>query len=225
VLRALGEGRTLASAFKAYRIVSATGAVAASTAADLALAWRPPGSAWSVLERLELRGERADPGFDDANALGVPAAGSSAQTTRRIVNDLALHWRSGPEGGAHRVEASLYHGAKYVRGRYADETYDGFIDVMGFDLRRDLGQRFDLGVAGSVQHAWTAGAWAWSGGPSLGVSPGAGWWISAGWNVAGYRDRDFDADRYTRAGPYVTLRFKFDRDTAAALLRPLGSRR
>jgi hypothetical protein len=35
-------------------------------------------------------------------------------------------------------------------------------------------------------------------------------WVSAGYNIGGYRDRDFSADRYTRKGPYVTMRVKFD---------------
>ena len=48
---------------------------------------------------------------------------------------------------------------------------------------------------------------------------------SAGFNLAGYRDRDFAADRYTRAGPYVTMRLKFDQGSIARAGRAvLGSR-
>jgi hypothetical protein len=31
-----------------------------------------------------------------------------------------------------------------------------------------------------------------------------------GWNIAGFHDRDFEEARYTRSGPYVTMRLKFD---------------
>ena len=220
-LRALGEGKTLASSVKAYRVSQAGGAKADYAAADLALAWRPLDSRWSVLERLSVRHERADSGFTDSNVLGVPAYGGGQQITSRIVNNLALNYRTGAEGLGHGTEATVYYGAKYVDGRYADDRFDGFIDVTGFDLRRDIGTRFDIGVAGSVQHAWNGGVWSFSGGPSVGASPAKNVWISAGYNIAGYRDRDFEDDRYTRQGPYVTMRLKFDQFSLAGATRAL----
>jgi uncharacterized repeat protein (TIGR01451 family) len=225
VLRTLGEGRTLAASFKGYDVVDKAGKVASYATADVALAWRPLDSRWSFLERAELRHERADTGFDDSNVLGVPAGGNQDQVTTRAINNIALNYRTGPEGLAHGWEATLYYGAKYVQGRFADDVYDGFIDVTGFELRRDFGRRFDIGVQGSVQHAWTDGAVSFSGGPSAGVSPGRNLWISAGYNIAGYRDRDFEADRYTRAGPYVTMRFKFDQQTIGTAAQALLGRK
>jgi uncharacterized repeat protein (TIGR01451 family) len=225
-LRTLGQGKTLASSVKAYTIKDKTGAVATYATADVALAFRPLDSRWSVLERLELRHESADAGFSDSNSLGVPAYGGGDQVTSRIINNLAVNYRTGPEGLGHGTEATLYYGAKYVAGRFADDTYDGYIDVTGFELRQDVGTRFDIGVSGSVQHAWERGAWSWSGGPSVGVSPAQNTWISAGYNLSGYRDRDFEDDRYTRQGPYVTMRLKFDQTTIGGATRALfGGRR
>ena len=220
-LRTLGEGKTIASSLRAYSLKDRTGAVAASAAADLALALRPLDSRWSLLERLELRHERADAGFTDTNVLGVPAYGGGDQVTTRVINNLALNYRTGPEGLGHGTEATLYYGAKYVQGRFADDVYDGYIDVAGGELRQDIGTRFDIGVQGSIQHAWTRGVWSWSGGPSAGVSPAANVWLSAGYNVAGYRDRDFDDDRYTRQGPYLTMRLKFDQASLGGATRAL----
>jgi uncharacterized repeat protein (TIGR01451 family) len=225
ILRSLGEGSTLAGAFRGYRVTDRTGATADHVAADLALALRPLDSRWSLLERLELRRERADAGITGGNVLGVPAYAGLGQATTRAINNVALNYRSGPEGAGHGTEAALYYGAKYVRGRYADDLYAGFIDVAGFELRQDVGQRLDVGVQGSVQHAWSGrGAWAWSGGPSLGASPAGNVWITAGYNVAGYRDRDFAADRYTRKGPYLTMRVKFDQTGLGAAARDLFGR-
>jgi hypothetical protein len=217
-LRTLGQGKTLASSIKGYTIKDKTGVVATYATADTALAFRPLDSRWSVLERLELRHESADAGFSDSNSLGVPAYGGGDQVTSRIINNLAVNYRTGPEGLGHGTEATLYYGAKYVAGRFADDTYDGYIDVTGFELRHDVGTRFDIGVSGSVQHAWSRAAWSWSGGPSVGVSPAQNTWISAGYNVSGYRDRDFEDDRYTRQGPYVTMRLKFDQTTLGPAL-------
>ncbi len=224
LLRTLGEGKTIASSLRAFRTRDRSGASATQASADLALAWRPLDSRWSLLERLEFRHESADGAFDDGNVLGVPAYGAGDQVTSRVINNLAVNYRSGPEGLGHGFEGTLYYGAKYVAGRYADDTYDGFIDVVGFDLRQDLGRRFDVGIAGSVQHAWSDGVWSWSGGPSLGASPAGNLWISAGYNIAGYRDRDFEADRYTRQGPYVTMRLKFDQLSLGGATRALFGR-
>lgn len=220
-LRSLGEGQTLASSLRAYRVRDRGGAAATYASADLALALRPFDSRWSILERFELRHESADAGFTDSNALGVPAYGAGDQVTSRAINNLALNYRTGAEGRGHGFEATVYYGSKYVRGRFADDVYTGYIDATGFELRQDLGPRFDIGVQGSVQHAWKRGAVAFSGGPSLGFSPGQNVWITAGYNVAGYRDRDFEDDRYTRSGPYVTMRLKFDQRTIGNARRAL----
>ena len=225
MLRTLGEGRTLASSIKAYTLRDAAGAQGTYASADVALALRPLDSRWSMLERLELRHERADAGLTDTNLLGVSAGGVGDQITTRAINNLAIDYRSGPEGARHSIEATVYYGAKYIAGRFADDRYTGFIDVTGFELRKDLGRRLDIGVAGSVEHAWSAHAVSFSGGPSVGVSPAANLWISAGYNVAGYRDRDFEADRYTRAGPYLTMRLKFDQSSLGHAAQALAGRR
>lgn len=217
LLRTLGEGKTLASSLRLFQTRAAGGATSRSFAADLALALRPLDSRWALLERLEWRHERADAGVADLDVLDASLTPGVAQLTTRVVNNLALNYRTGPEGSGHGLEATLYYGAKHITGKLADDRHDGFIDVTGFDLRRDLGHRLDLGIQGSVQHAWTEGAWTWSGGPSVGVSPGPNLWLTAGYNIAGYRDRDYAADRYTRAGPYLTLRLKIDQRSIGAL--------
>jgi len=225
LLRSLGEGKTLASGIKYNRVTDKTGKVASFLDADLSLAFRPLDSRWSVLERLAFRNESADAGISAGNVLGVPSYGVASQETLRLVNNLALNYRSGPEGAGHGIEATVYYGAKWVRGSFGDDDYTGYIDVTGFDLRKDVGRKFDIGVQGSVQHAWGRGSSAFSGGPSAGVSPAPNVWISAGYNISGYRDRDFEQDRYTRKGPYVTMRLKFDQLGIGALGRRFGGGR
>jgi hypothetical protein len=158
----------------------------------------------------------------DAKVLPVFADG--LQTTLRVVNNLAVNYRTGSEGAGHGLEASLYHGAKYVRGRYADETLDGFIDVIGLEARKDIGQSFDIGANVSVQHSWSSGTAAFSAGPSFGVSPGKNVWLTAGYNVTGFRDRDFEDARWTRKGPFVTARLKLDQIFLGRAGRALGEK-
>ncbi|WP_245858134.1 DUF11 domain-containing protein [Sphingomonas guangdongensis] len=220
VLRTLGEGKTLASSLRWSQVTQDSGAVASFATADLSVAWRPLDSNWSVLERFELRRERADAGFDDRNVLGVPSFGGGFQATLRAVNNIALNYRTGPEGLGHGTEATLYHGIKWVKGSFGPQDFTGLVNVVGFDLRRDLGRHLDIGIAGSVQHAWERKVVSYSVGPTVGVSPARNLWLTAGYNVAGYRDRDFEADRYTRAGPFITARLKFDQ----AMLGKVGGR-
>lgn len=222
LVRSLGEGKTLAAGLRWFTLGQRDGARAKSLSASIALAWRPLDSNWSILERMELRSERADAGVGNNNVLGVPTGSGLGVKTLRAINNVALNYRTGAEGVRHQLEASLYYGSKWVRGSYGGDDYEGYIDVTGFDLRLDLGKRFDIGVQGSVQHAWTQKVVAFSAGPSAGFSPAHNLWISAGYNVAGYRDVDFQDDRYTRSGPYVTMRMKFDRNAIAGLI---GGRR
>lgn len=224
VLRSLGEGQTVAAGVTWSQVRQTGGELASSFAADLALALRPLDSRWSVLERLELRRERADAGFDDSNVLGVPAYGGGFQATLRVINNLAVNYRTGAEGDGHGFEATVYYGSKWVRGSFGADDYTGYVDVIGFDLRKDIGPRFDVGVQGSMQHAWKRDVKSFSFGPSVGFSPGGNVWISAGYNVAGYRDRDFEDDRYSRAGPYLTMRLKFDQLSLGRAGRALAGR-
>lgn len=221
VLRTLGEGKTLAAGLRTYTVKEHDGDVAALLSADVALAYRPLDSRWSVLERLELRRDRADAGVRSSNQLGGGGGTGNAQISTRIVNNLAINFRSGAEGDGHGWEVSLYHGAKYIIGRFDDDRYTGFVDVIGFDMRKDLGTRFDLGVQASRQHSWSQDTTSYSIGPSAGFSPGNGIWMSAGYNLRGFHDRDFDEARYTRQGPFVTMRMKFDQLSLGSAARQM----
>lgn len=224
-LRSLGEGKTLAGGLRAYTLRDERGARATYATADIALAWRPLDSRWSLLDRFELRHDRADAGFTSNNVLGVPASGRIDEVTTRFINNLALNFRNGAEGVGHGVEATLYYGSKYVVGRYDRQEYTGYVDATGAEVRVDLSSRVDLGMQASVQHAWDRGAWSLSAGPSVGLSPAKDVWVTAGYNVAGYRDREFEDDRYTRRGAYLTVRMKFDELGLGAAARRLMGRR
>lgn len=211
LLRPLGEGRSLALGVRWYGIRGAS-----SFTADAALAWRPLDSRWSILERLQLRNDSADGGVAERNVLGIAAGGDLFRATTRAINNIALNYRSGAEGVGHGTEMTVYHGIKWVRGSFGSDDYTGLTQVVGAEVRRDIGPRIDLGLQGSVQHGISSHTLAFSAGPSVGVSPVRDLWVSAGYNVAGYRDRDVAQDRYTRQGPFVTVRLKLDRSAPLA---------
>ena len=136
-----------------------------------------------------------------------------------MVNSLSVNLSGGPaEGGKGSYEVSVFWGSRYASEKL--ESYDvaGWSNAVGADVRFDLADTIDVGVAGTVRHGPGARALSFSAGPSVGISPARNSWISVGWNVVGFRDRDFEETRYTRSGPYVQMRIKFDQLS----LRELG---
>ena len=66
-------------------------------------------------------------------------------------------------------------------------------------MRFDLGAKFDIGASATVRQGIDGRSFAYSGGPNIGVSPFDNGWMSVGWNLVGFSDRDFEEARYTRA--------------------------
>ena len=81
----------------------------------------------------------------------------------------------------------------------------------------DLGRLVDVGVSGTVRQNPGGRSYAGTGGPTIGISPMNNTYIAVGYNVVGFHDRDFEASRYTRSGPFVTVRLKFDQNSFSAL--------
>ena len=62
-------------------------------------------------------------------------------------------------------------------------------------------------------HSWNQSSFAWAIGPSVGFTPFTNAWVSLGYNVRGFEDRDFADAHHTAQGPYLVFRMKFDQDT------------
>lgn len=230
-LRQTESGVAFASAVRAYETRESDGGFSRLASLDLSAAYRPLDSRWSVLNKLELQyDEVADAGAVAAPGLydGTLAAGSDARSSR-IINNFAINRTAESEDAPNfdfgqRSQLSLYYGAKYVFSRFDKDDYSGFTDVVRAEARIDLTRRFDIGLHGGALHNWESGSVAWTAGVSVGVSPLENAWFSVGWNFAGFDDRDFDDAGYTRQGPFATLRFKFDQDSAGGLARLLKRR-
>ncbi|GAA4038024.1 hypothetical protein GCM10022281_18390 [Sphingomonas rosea] len=227
LLRQTRDGISMAAAARFSRIGNADGSVATLGIANGAFAWRPLWSRWAVLDKLELRWDEVANGRGTTDGLlgfdGIAVVGNAR--TRRIVNNLAVNLvgaagiddRDTAEKAYERDQLSFYWGAKYVFDTFGADDYAGFSNMLGLEARHDLSDRLDLSLNAAVRHVSSTGTIDYLLGPSVGISPIRNSWISLGYNIKGFRDRDFSDARYTRAGPYVTLRFKFDQDTPAAL--------
>ena len=141
------------------------------------------------------------------------------------MNRVSREWNAQDRQGnlfelAQRNQWSLYYGAKYAFDRFDGANYQGYTDLTGGEWRYDLNTWIDLGVQAGLLHAWQADNYRYSFGPQLGVSPVTNGWITLGYNLQGFRDRDFEAARYSTQGPYLTLRIKFDQATRLREVMP-----
>jgi uncharacterized repeat protein (TIGR01451 family) len=217
-LRQLREGVTAALTVRADETITETGAVSRGAEVAGSVAWRPLDSRWAVLDKLEFRKEEAQGVVQGTGVAGYGPTARGEGVTSKVINNLAVNFDS--DRGDHKpgaVQASLYHGAKVVRGRYDGDVRTNVVQVLSAEARLDLTRKIDLGVNLSVRHAGKSGGTAYAAGPSFGISPAENTWISVGYNVVGYHDPDFDAAGYSRKGFYVTARVKFDQNTFANL--------
>ena len=221
-LRSLGEGRALGGQFSWFRANDKTGPSTQATALALSWANRPDDSRIAWLEKLELRSDSVN-GVTAGLAGpigGAPSLVTGSASSKRIVNSVAINWSpvAKSEGRyLERSEVSLFWGSRYVSDRIDRDDLSGWSNVVGADIRFDLSQTVDLGVAGTVRESSGGRAIAYSGGPSVSLSPFANSYVTIGYNVVGYMDRDYAGTRYTQSGPYVTLRLKFDQNSLSAL--------
>lgn len=222
-LRQIGEGRAFGGALNWFRAEKKGGV--RTTAGSLQLSWahRPDDSRFSFLEKLELREDKVSGAvFGQPGPIGgAPLTVDGNVTSRRIVNSFSLNWSpvQRREDGTYlgRSELSAFWGSRYVFDRFGADDLKGWSNVFGADIRFDLSETFDLGVSGTVRQNPGGRSYAWSGGPVVGISPVKNTYVSVGYNVVGFDDRDYEESRYTRSGPFVTLRIKFDQNSLAAL--------
>jgi hypothetical protein len=160
------------------------------------LVFRPPQTKWIVLNRLDYL-------FDKQSG------GSSASLTSwRLINNLVANYRPRKE-----LQISLQYGAKYVRDSIGGQSFIGFTDHIGIETRYDITKAWDIGMRASLLHSWHSGQYEYSCGPSTGYNIFDNAWVSLGYNIFGFEDKDFSSANYTAQGPYVRFRMKFDQQT------------
>lgn len=124
-----------------------------------------------------------------------------------------------------QLQLALNHGFKYAVLKTGGEAYDGVTELLGAEARYDLSDRVDIGFHGEGLYSFNARTLEYSFGPSVGVTPADNVWLSFGWNFKGFVDEDFAAAEYSRIGPYLKLRIKFDQSTARGLLDAISPER
>ena len=221
-LRQIGEGRAFGGAFSWFRAQQAGGPKTETAQLALSLAHRPDDSRFSFLNKLELRSDKVTGAvFGQAGPIGgAPLSVSGNVVSKRIVNSLAVNWSPTERRDGEyltRSEISVFWGTRYNFDKIEADDLKGWSNVVGADIRFDLGKTLDVGLSGTIRQNPGGSSYSYSGGPTIGIAPIKNTYITLGYNVVGFKDRDFEASRYTRSGPFVTLRLKFDQDSFGAL--------
>jgi uncharacterized repeat protein (TIGR01451 family) len=187
------------------RMVDETGTIGDSRTADGRLSWayRPGDSRWIVLDRLDLV-------QDDEGIL------SSA----RVVNNLHLNLKLDA-----MTQLGLQYGARDARAVFDGIAYRGYTDLYGVDYRRDLDDRWDVGVHGCAYNAWAAGVHQYCAGLDAGRRIGKDLWISVGYNLIGFNDRDFSTERAIARGIFIRFRAQLSTEGFKDLVEDLKAMR
>ena len=104
---------------------------------------------------------------------------------------------------------------KWVSERLQDGRDDYAAHLVSGRVTRDLTSRIDAGVIGSLMWSSSEGGLRKAFGAELGYLLKENMWLSVGWNVTGFSDRDLASvvdTGYTTRGVYLRLRLKFDED-------------
>ncbi len=192
-----------AFAFVLQYLNSRASASGNTEAANVQLSWafRPVESRWIILDRLELK-------HQDGSLGGASDASGFYVRGTRIVNNSHMNVLLDP-----RTQLGVQVGARFVLSSFDGDHYSGASGLLGLDLRRDLSRRFDAGLHGTMLQSFNSGVGSSSLGADLGITLVKNVWISVGYNLQGFTDRDFDDARYLASGPYIKFRVKFDQDT------------
>jgi hypothetical protein len=221
IIRELGEGRVAGGGATWSRATSDTGASVTVADAALSLAWRPATSAFAVLSKLEFRSDSVT----GAVAGETGPAGRSALVvdgdarSRRLIASTSANWSPRGDATSRRTELGLFAAVRHDFDQVDGYDLAGTSLLGGLDLRIGLGSRIELGGRATVRASLVEGSTSFAIGPELGVTPAPNMLVSIGYNIVGFRDRDFAAARSTQRGAFVTMKLKFDQDSFGFLAR------
>ena len=158
------------------------------------ISWRPAHSnRLTVLSMAELKEEK-----DGTTAIVIP--------DRKVaILTLAANYQPSPR--------------LVVSGRYATKWSNDITDVVDSTLNGhmttarvqfDLTSKWNMGVDSSVLLSNNFSNVQYANGVEVGYMLRKNLWLSGGYNVTGFYDRDLTGDEATRRGPFIRMRFKFD---------------
>ncbi|MGI9236426.1 MAG: OmpA family protein [Woeseiaceae bacterium] len=162
-------------------------------------AYRMADRKWSFLDRVDVVYDRA-------------ATAAAEQKSWRLINNFNANRRISAA-----AQLSLQYAFKYVRSEFDGDDYTGYTDLIGIDYRRGFSDRWDAGVNTSIYHSYQSRVIDYGFGADIGYNIGKNMWLTLGYNVLGFDDKDFEQARYTAAGPYLRFSVKADQRLLKAI--------
>ena len=219
-IRQLGEGSVVGSGFSWTRSEGEAGIVTEIFDGAISAAHRPSESDFAFLAKLEYRADAVE----NAVAGATGPAGRTALTvngdaaSRRLMASLSTNWSpefydEDEEGLWQNTEIGLFLGARYGFDAFEQFDIEGVSVMGGLDARIGIGSRIEIGGRGTVRANVTDGTTSFAIGPEVGFTPVEDVLLTVGYNISGFRDRDFSAARNTDKGLFATVRLKLDADT------------
>lgn len=221
-IRQLGEGSMVGSGVMWTRATTATGMSSEILDGAIAAAYRPANSALAFLAKAEFRSDAVT----GAVAGEAGPAGRSALTvngdakSRRVIGALSANWSPKGTVDGQRVarhEFGLFAAVRHNFDRYQGFDLAGTTLIGGIDARLGLGEHVEIGGQATVRRNLSDHTTSFAFGPQIGISPTKDVLLTVGYNISGFRDRDFSAARSTDKGLFATLRMKLDTDTLGFL--------
>ncbi len=167
------------------------------------LACRPKNSKFVALDRLDL-------------IIDNMSGGDFAYDAWRIVNNVNINYKLNT-----KTQTAFQYGAKYVVERIENKHYGGYIDLIGLETRYEFAALWDIGIKANVLHSWNSNQYDYHTSLSIGHNVLQNAWLSLGYNISGFDDKDFSQTNYTVKGPFIRFRFKIDQETANDILKLL----
>lgn len=226
MIRQMGEGSVVGSAVTWSTLRDVSGAASEVGSAALSIAHRPATSALAFLSKLEFRSDRIS-GVTAATGSGPGAATDGTALTvdgnarsRRIVASFSGNWApTGRVDGqmVQRTEIGVFVAARHNLDRYQGFDLVGTTVLGGLDARIGIGKRIEVGGSATVRRSLADGTTSYAAGPQIGIVPADNVMVVIGYNLTGFRDRDFGAARNTTKGVFATMRVKFDSNSLGFL--------
>ncbi|MEG3151081.1 hypothetical protein U1769_14405 [Sphingomonas sp. ZT3P38] len=220
-IRQLGEGSMVGSGVSWTHANGSDGSITEVFDSAIAVANRPANSTFAFLTKVGYRSDMVV-----GATAGMAGIGGATGTTalivtgdarsRRLIGSFSANWSPRSRDNGAFVQRSEF--GFFAAGRYNFDRYDGYnlagtTLLTGLDAHLAIGRRVAVGGSFTLRGNLADHTTNFAIGPSASVVPARNMLLSLGYNVTGFRDRDFTADRSTNRGVFATLKLKFDTST------------
>lgn len=173
---------------------SVTGGLRRIARAQLGAAYRPTDTnVWNALARVEFKREQdntiADAAIDESAIIG------SAHVNVSPTPDLSFAGR---------------YGIKRATARAGGIVSSATTQLIGGRLIKDFAEKWDIGLNTYMLTSGGLKNRSYALGLEGGYRVATNLWVSVGYNVSGFKDKDLASEEYTQRGVYLRMRYKFD---------------